>query len=595
MSSRLASTAPALGGPDITVWPPREGVTATHGPTLLDWAADTAPGRAKICLIRGARGSGKSHLLTWFLLGSASHPRTSAHATIPSAGLFTDAFAWELGRQLGYGPLSLDLLLDQLTADPRPLLLLVPDLHLAGRGPADRPPADPAALTRELLVPLLRLPQTRAVVEVGDMDLHDTWTGAETIDVGDRPHESFVAPDRALGGGDLTSQVPRNDDGRPRWDLASALAREHALDQALRSLDTGRTVRALLTDPGFLVHGSPVSIAACLADERIPAPRGLRQVWREAAPQLSDTGHSITQRAAILHTAALGASPTLAQYLLPLAEQHLFTAVWSRPDAAVTALTPMPGEQGGLLAADPLGGLTLLDPATGRATAAVASPRTVLPDGIAVRRDHSVLLLTDTGALQPVTLDAEGTAAGVLGHIAARHGQLTLKHPPMRPTALGQCPRSGITVVGDEEGNVHVWALETYHPTPHSRALHKAPVTAVTCLGLPDDQHTLVMSAAMDGTVRLWATSADPMPDPVEQRPAFGTAMAAAHTAHGPVLAVAWNDASVHLWHVPTGRVRTIPLLVRCQALVLSPGLHLTIGGPDGTYTLRLDASQLWD
>ncbi|NUQ99111.1 MAG: hypothetical protein HOY79_22005 [Streptomyces sp.] len=61
--------------------------------------------------------------------------------TIPSASLFTDAFAWELGRQLGYGPLSPDRLLERLTADPRPPAALVPDLHLAGRGPADRPPA----------------------------------------------------------------------------------------------------------------------------------------------------------------------------------------------------------------------------------------------------------------------------------------------------------------------------------------------------------------------------------------------------------------------------------------------------------------------
>lgn len=68
---------------------------------LLDWAADTAPGRARVCLIRGARGSGKSHLLTWFILGSASAPRTRAHATIPSAGLFADAFAWELKRSAG--------------------------------------------------------------------------------------------------------------------------------------------------------------------------------------------------------------------------------------------------------------------------------------------------------------------------------------------------------------------------------------------------------------------------------------------------------------------------------------------------------------
>lgn len=346
---------------------------------------------------------------------------------------------------------------------------------------------------------------------------------------------------------------------------------------------------------GFLVDGSPTSIAACLADERIPAPRGLRQVWQEAAPQLSDIEHGTTQRAAILHTAALGASPTLAEYLLPLAEQHLFTALWARPEMAVTVLTPMPGEQGELLAADPPGGLTLLDPTTGRSTTAVASPRTVRPDGIAVRRDRSLLLLTDTGALQPVTMDTEGTAAGVLGHIAAHHGHLTLRHPRMRPTALGPCPRSGTTVVGDEQGSVHIWALETYHPTPRSQAMHNAPVTAVTCLTLPDDQHTLVMSAAMDGTVRLWATSADPMPDPVEQRPALVTAMTAAHSAHGPVLAVAWNDATVHLWHLPTGRVRSIPLLVRCQDLVLSPDLHLTIAGADGTHALRLGTPQFWD
>jgi len=586
---------PELGGPDITAWPPLEGVTAAHGPALLDWAADTTEGRGRVCLIRGTRGSGKSHLLTWFLVGSAGHPRTTAHATIPSAGLFTDAFAWELGRQLGYGPLSPDRLLERLTADPRPLLLLVPDLHLAGRGPADRPTADPAALTEELLLPLLRLPQTRAVVEVGDTDLLDAWAGAESIDVGDTPHGSFVPPELVLGGEDLIARVPRTDDGRPRWDLATEAAREHALDQALLSPDTGHTVRALLADPGFLVHGSPVSLAACLADERIPAPRGLRQVWQEAAPQLSDIEHGTGQRAALLHTAALGASPDLAAYLLPLAEQHLFTAVWARPVAAVTALASTPGDGGELLAADPLGGLTLLDPTTGRSTTAVVSPSTARPDGIAVRRDRSLLLLTDTGALRPVTTDTEGTAAGVLGHIAAHHGHLTLRQPRRRPTALGQCPRTGTTVVGDEQGSVHVWALETYHPTPHSQDLHNAPVTAVTCLTLSDDRHTLVMSAAMDGTVRLWATSAGPMPEPVERRPALVTAMTAVDSADGPVLAVAWNDARAHLWHVPTGRVRAIPLLVRCRALALSPDLRLTIAGPDGTYALRLDARRLWD
>ncbi|MFE6892755.1 WD40 repeat domain-containing protein [Streptomyces sp. NPDC057694] len=590
------SPAPALDEPpDLAAWPPREGVSAAHGPALLDWAADTSAGRPRVCLLRGARGSGKSHLLTWFLLGPTGHARTTPHATIPSAGLFTDAFAWELGRQLGYGPLAPDRLLERLTADPRPLLLLVPDLHLAGRGPADRPSAQPSVLVRDLLVPLLRLPQTRAVVEVGDTDLLDAWPGTESIDVGDTPHDGYVPPAGALCAEDLTALVPRSDDGRPRWDLAPEPAREHALDQALLSPDTAHTVRALLTDPGFLVHGSAVSVAACLADERILTPPGLREVWRAAAPQLSDTAHSTTQRAALLHTAALGASPTLARYLRPLADQHLFTAAWARPDAPVTALTQTPGDQGQLLAADPLGALTLLDPETGADTAAVDSPRSVRPDGVAVRRDGSLLLLTDTGALQPVTPESEGTAAVVLGHIASHHGHLTLRHPSLRPTALGQCPHSGTTVLGDEQGSVHLWTLDTYHPNPRSQTLHKAPITAVTCLTPPGDRHALVMSAALDGTVRLWATSADPLPDPVEQRPAFVTALASAHSAYGPILAVAWNDARLHLWHLATGRVRALPLLTRCRALALSPDLRLTIAGPDGSYALRLDAPRLWD
>lgn len=587
------STAPTGLAPDITVWPPLSGVTAAHGPALLNWAADTSPGRPRLCLVRGARSSGKSQLLAWFLMGSAAHPRTTVHAAVLSAGLFADAFAWDLGRQLGYGPLSPARLLGRLVADQRPLLLLAPDLHRSGRGPADRPAARPATLVQELLVPLLELPQTRAVVEVGNTGLLDGWGNAEsveTVDVGDTPYGTYAEPVPP-------ARLPRTPDGRPLWDQAPQSLREHALDQALLAPDAEHAVRALLTDPGFLLHGSAVSIAACLADERIAAPPGLRRTWRPAAPQLSDTEHSDTERAALLHAAALGASPALAGYLLPLAEGHVFTAVWARPDATVTALAPIPGGQGELLATDPLGGATLLDADTGRSTAPVPSPGTARPQGIAVRHDHalSLLLLDDSGALLPAGVDF----TGVLGRIAAHHGQASLRNPDHRPTALGQCPHSGITVVGDEQGNVHVWDPGAPRDAPLSRALHPSPVTAVACLALPGDGddggHTLVMSAAMDGTVRLWETSADPMPAPVEQRPALVTAMTAARTADGPVLAVAWNDATLHLWHLLTSRVRPVPLLVPCQALALSPASRLTVGGPEGAYALRLDTARLWD
>ncbi|MDX6330471.1 MAG: hypothetical protein QOI83_2854, partial [Streptomycetaceae bacterium] len=64
---------------------------------------------------------------------------------------------------------------------------------------------------------------------------------------------------------------------------------------------------------------------------------------------------------------------------------------------------------------------------------------------------------------------------------------------------------------------------------------------------------------------------------------------------HGPVLAVAWSDATLHLWQILTGRVRPIPLLVPCRALAFSADSRLTVGGPEGAYALRLDTTRLWD
>ncbi|WP_225851086.1 hypothetical protein [Streptomyces sp. HPF1205] len=629
--------------PDTTAWPPLEGAAAVHGPALLDWAA--GPGRARYCLVKGARGSGKSQLLAWFLSGSAADPRTTVHATVLSAGLFTDPFGWEVGRQLGYGPTPPDELLRRLAVDQRPLLLLVPDLHRAGRGPKDRPPADPATLVRELLVPLLELPQTRAVIEVGQSGLLDEWARGrfvETIDVGDG---AYAGVREGEGGapapaGDLAEQLVRTPEGRPRWDLAPEEVREHALDEALSGPDPDTAVRALITDPGFLVHGSPVAIAACLADERVVTPPGLRHTWRLAAPQLSDPDivHDTPRRAALLHAAALGASPALARYLREPAAADVFTALWARTDTAVAALAPVPPgtvpegttdtrpapdsipgraeRPADLVAADPLGAVVVLDGDSGRTTGGVpvTAANTVRAQSVAVCRDGSLFLLGESGVLRPAregpsyssspsypaypSYEKDGTAA-VLARIAAHHGQAALRDPAAVPAALGQSPDGDVLVVGDEGGGVHVWRLDTPAPgdVPLSRPLHPAPITAVTCLQLPDDKLTLVMSAGMDGAVRLWEPSAEPMPTPVEQRPALPTALSAAHTPRGPVLAIAWNDATVTLWHIPTGRVHRLPLLTPATSLALTstPSPRLAFAGPEGVWTLSLDATRLWD
>ncbi|MCZ0995501.1 hypothetical protein O1L44_23785 [Streptomyces noursei] len=283
----------------------------------------------------------------------------------------------------------------------------------------------------------------------------------------------------------------------------------------------------------------------------------------------------------------------LTEYLRPLAERHLWTAVWAHHDVPAAAHCHLPQRDGSCSSRTPWAGST----ATTRAPASApvwCPPRGLRPrprrrrpgGGAAVRRQRAAL---------PLTPDEEGPAGTVLGHIAAHHGTAALGSAPSRPTALGADGRSTTAVVGDAGGAVHVWPLTAYRPLPHSHRLHDVPVTAVTCLRLPDDDLTLVFSAALDGSIRLWETSGEPMAGPVERRPALVTALAAADTPAGPLLAAAWNDAELHLWHLTSGTVRTLPLLYRCNALTLSPTGRLTLSGPDGLHTLQLALDRLWN
>lgn len=124
--------------------------------------------------------------------------------------------------------------------------------------------------------------------------------------------------------------------------------------------------------------------------------------------------------------------------------------------------------------------------------------------------------------------------------------------------------------------------------------MHEQPVTAVTCVDTADGL-TLTFSAGADGAVRLWETSAEPMPVPVQQRRYRTTALAAADTSAGPVLAVAWSDGELHLWHVFTGRMRVLPWLHGCDALALTSEGLLVIGDPEGLQAVRLRLDVLWE
>lgn len=598
---------------NIASWPPLDEEKRAFGQRLLDWAADDAGVGPQLFLVRGAEGSGKSHLLAWFLAGAAGHPRTTVHATVLAAGLTAETFAWSLGRQLGYGPLSPARLLDRVSRDERPLLILVPDLHRAGAGPADLPSAAPETLVAELLEPLLALPHLRAAVEVGTSGLLAAH-GAEAVEIVDLGEGG----DDGSGNGqasyaELVAAVPRTADGRPDWSQAPDMVLRRVLDAALRTDDPdgqGAAVRGLLADPGFLVHGSATALTAVLTDERIPVPGRLREVWRRAAPELTAYHTDSAERAALLHAAAFDTDPDLTEYLRPLAHQHWWSAVWARRTLHVSALALVPGVERGLLASDPTGRLRTYDVGSGAALGGTASPSVgasdeaaapsvhstfVRPRSVAPRDARSALLLDRSDALLPLVAEDDPTAAFALERVAEHHGSAALAGEESLVTALGSGgTRSPYAVVGDRSGTVHVWSLGEYQDVPRSCRVHEQPVTAVTCVDTADGL-TLVFSAGADGTVRLWETSAEPMPVPVQQRRYRTTALAAADTPAGPVLAVAWSDGELHLWHVFTGRVRVLPWLHVCDALALTSEGLLVIGDPEGLNAVRLRLDVLWE
>ncbi|MGP3771902.1 WD40 repeat domain-containing protein [Streptomyces sp. SDT5-1] len=505
-------------------------------------------------------------MLARFLAEWGDSPGTTVHATVPAKGLDTDGVAWELGRQLGYGPRPAHRLLKRVADDPRPLLLVVPDLHLA-RGPA--------TVVEMLLAPLLRLEHVRMAVETTDEALFP----GEAKNIALRC-DAFEAPRPQADFAALRGSVPRTEQGRADWARAPRQVRDQILDQA----PDRNAVRDLLSDPGFLLHGPVAAISASLDAPGSPAPLSLRALWPLAAPQLSAREHGDAQRAVFLHTAALAHDAALASALQPLAEEHPLPTVWARSGLPVTALAAL--ADGTVVAAAPPGDLQVLDAATGRNAGTLPAPRTARPSHMA----GAQLLLDDRGTLLPATPDAPFAA-----DIAAYHGQAALAPRPVLPTALASDLRATTAVIGDTQGTVHVWSLTTYQSLPQAVRLHQAPVSAATCLHLAEDDIDLVFAAATDGTVRLWSVGSDPMPRPVEQRPALVTALAAADTPAGPVLATAWDDARLHLTHVSTGRTRALPLLQEANALALTSGGLLVIGGAEITYALRLPSEGLWN
>ncbi|MFE0173474.1 WD40 repeat domain-containing protein [Streptomyces sp. NPDC059002] len=148
-------------------------------------------------------------------------------------------------------------------------------------------------------------------------------------------------------------------------------------------------------------------------------------------------------------------------------------------------------------------------------------------------------------------------------------------------------------VAGDADGSVHVLETDDESPETITLSLHRAPVTALACVGLGNGRR-LVLSGDEHGVIRYWSTRRKPLRAPFARRGTPVRALAAARLATGPALAAAWADGLVRVWDIGSDAVAGLRLGTGIRFLGLDEDgtLHVTDG--DGTSALRLDPARLW-
>ncbi|MFC8723077.1 hypothetical protein [Kitasatospora sp. NPDC057198] len=244
------------------------------------------------------------------------------------------------------------------------------------------------------------------------------------------------------------------------------------------------------------------------------------------------------------------------------------------------------------MSADALGRLTRRTTADGRATGSPDAGTPWSPQSLAALDGRCLLGLDRSGVLNPIPL-VPGAVPSSAHHMTLHHNARTLLSADDGITALGASTR--YAALGDGKGRVHLWSLRDPGLGARTVEPHRSGVTAVACLDLPDTGTLLLLTGGLDGAVRLWDSgSGELMPGPVERRNAIPTALGAADTEAGPVLAVAWSDRRIHLWHLFSGRVAPLPALHDSSAVALTADGRLLTAGAGGLHALRLDLDGLW-
>ncbi|MFK4071319.1 hypothetical protein [Streptomyces sp. NPDC029674] len=148
-------------------------------------------------------------------------------------------------------------------------------------------------------------------------------------------------------------------------------------------------------------------------------------------------------------------------------------------------------------------------------------------------------------------------------------------------------------VAGDADGCVHVLETDDESPETITLTLHRAPVTALTCVKRAGGGR-LVLSGDENGVIRYWSTRRKPLRAPFARRRTPVRALAAAQLATGPALAAAWADGLVRVWDLASDAVATLRLGTGITFLGLDADATLRVTDADGTSVLRLDPARLW-
>ncbi|GAA2150127.1 hypothetical protein GCM10009760_44160 [Kitasatospora kazusensis] len=520
------------------------------------------------------------------------------HVVLPAPGMTVRAALWTLAHRLGVAARTPAELLTAMAESGGRTVICVPGLDRA---------ADPGRLVGELLNPLLRLSQVRLVVEAPDgspealgltavpeaavLDLdHPQWTDRARFEawcaaVG-ADAAAYPSPGRALGVAgrpeprgvaELAALVPRTPDGTPD----PAGAGEQLLAELWTATGREGGTAQLLADPTLLTYAGPVAVTAALEGQAGP----VAAAWDAAGPALvAEPDPAI--RAAVLRTRLIGLDDAAVARLGTVAAP--WRAAWGLwPDSSVgwpgpvAALAVGAGRYAGqLLLADPGGTIRTVDAATGTPVAGVELPSPKPLRGVTVTQDGHLVLLDAWGGLE--LLPAEGTdAAQAQTAAAALQGaagaDLSVLH------AVGGLPAEA-PAVADEAGRVY-WRQGGQ---VLAERLHQGPVTALG--GAVRGGRAVLASGGLDGAVRLWSPGAAPVAEPLDRRDPLVSAVAAAETPAGLLVAAAWADGLTRLRLVGSPEpLLELRLGTQVWALTLAPG-RVVLGTADGVAAVDFGA-----